>query len=98
MASNTILEQLREEANESKMVGLIKELLAATTQAAKTALAEKLGTEPTASCKINREIDAFAFKEPRRSLDEWLTQLRKNSQFEPINGIHWKAEHKAFTT
>jgi len=31
MASNTILEQIKEEQNESKIVGLMKELLAART-------------------------------------------------------------------
>ncbi len=44
MASNTILEQLKEEANESKMVGLLRELLAADSAAAKARLAEKLAS------------------------------------------------------
>ncbi len=60
MASNTILEQLKEEASESKMVGLMREILAATSAAAKTALKEKLvrlGQEPSASCKINIYLD-----------------------------------------
>ena len=60
MASNTILEQLKEEASESKMVGLMREILAATTAQAKTALRDKLiklGQEPSTSCKINREIE-----------------------------------------
>ncbi len=38
MASNTILEQLKEEASESKMVGLMREILAATSERAKWAI------------------------------------------------------------
>jgi len=96
MASNTILEQLKEEANESKMVGLMKEMLNANTQAAKQALLEKLekiGKEPTASCKINREIDNFKFGEPELSLDDWLNKVRRQSDDEPCIGMHWKVEN-----
>ena len=72
MASNTILEQLKEEASESKMVGLMREILAATSDRAKEALKErlvKLGAEPSASCKINREIEKFKFQEPEYTLE-----------------------------
>jgi len=96
MASNTILEQLKEEASESKMVGLMREILAATSVAAKTALTEKLaklGEEPSASCKIKREIDAFKFEEPRLTLEECLNAYRANTQYEPIQEIHWKNEY-----
>ena len=96
MASNTILEQLKEEASESKMVGLMREMLAATTAAAKTALRDKLvklGEEPSASCKINREIDTFEFKEPEATLEQCLNTFRNNSEYEPIQGIHWKVEY-----
>jgi len=96
MASNTILEQLKEEASESKMVGLMREMLAATTAAAKTALGNKLaklGEEPSASCKINREIDTFEFKEPELTLEQCLNTFRNNSEYEPIQGIHWKVEY-----
>ena len=96
MASNTILEQLKEEASESKMVRLMREILAATSAAAKTALKEKLvklGQEPSASCKINREIEAFEFKEPGFTLEHYLNTFRANSQYEAIQGIHWKVEY-----
>jgi hypothetical protein len=96
MASNTILEQLKEGASESKMVGLMREILAATSAAAKTALRDKLiklGQEPSASCKINREIEAFEFKEPEVTLEQCLNAFRANTQYEPIQGIHWKVEY-----
>jgi len=95
MASNTILEQLKEEANESKLVGLMKELVNATTPQTRQALFQKLdnlGKEPTASCKINRDIENFEFTEPKMGLDQWLCQLRKNYEEEPFQGMHWKVE------
>ena len=52
MATNSIIEQLKDESSESKMVGLMKELLAATTEEQKNALKTKLdtlGKDPTAS-------------------------------------------------
>ena len=79
MATNTIIEQLKDESTESKMVELMKELLAANTNESRQALLTKLdgiGKEPTASCKIHREIENFAFVEPRMSLDEWLAKVR----------------------
>ncbi len=91
MASNTILEQLKEEASESKMVGLMREILAATSERAKAALQEKLvklGTEPSASCKINREIEKFKFKEPEYTLEMYINELRRRTMYEPVQSLH----------
>ena len=63
MASNSVLEQLKEETSESKLVGLLREVLQANTNDAKTALLARLNTigkEPSASCKVNREIRYIA--------------------------------------
>ena len=42
MATNTIIEQLKDESTESKIVDLMKEILAANTNEAKQALLTKL--------------------------------------------------------
>jgi len=82
---------LKEEANKFKIVSLMKELLLANTQAAKTALLdklEKLGQEPKACCKINREIDSLKFAEPDMTLDEWLNRIRRRSNDKLVIGVH----------
>ncbi len=45
------------------------------------------------SCKINREIEKFKFKEPDYALDHYITNLRIKTGYEPIQGIHWKVEY-----
>jgi hypothetical protein len=95
MATNSIIEQLKDESSESKMVGLMKELLAATTEEQKNALKTKLdtlGKDPTASCKINRDIEKFTFRQPNTSLDTWLAKVRQKEMY-PVHGIHYKVEH-----
>ena len=95
MATNSIIEQLKDESTEFKMVELMKEILAANNQEAKQALLTKLegiGKEPTASCKIHREIEKFEFKEPTRTLDEWLAKVRKIEDY-PVQPVHYKVEN-----
>ena len=95
MASNSILEQLKEETSESKLVGLLREVLQANTNEAKTALLARLNTigkEPSASCKVNREIENFTFTEPELTLDEWISKIRRREPY-PQQPIHYKVEN-----
>ena len=60
----------------------MKELLATSPKALKTALAEKLeqlGTEPTAIVAkyVNREIDAFPFTEQKESRQMFVSVKAK---------------------
>ena len=96
MASNTILEQIKEEQNESKIVGLMKELLAARTPNARDELLGKLdriGQEAPTACKVYREIDEFRFPPAPMTLDDFICKVRQGSAGEPVQGIHWKVEN-----
>ena len=87
MATNPIIEQLKDESTETKMVDLMKALLAANTEEAKTALLARLnaiGKEPTASCKINREKEEFAFVQPNTTLDDWLAKVRTKEMYRQL--------------
>jgi hypothetical protein len=73
----------------------MKEMVRLTTAAEKLRFIEeldKIGKEPTASCKIIRKIEDFTFTVPNQTLDDWLKEVRKEDPY-PQQGVHWKIDH-----